>query len=972
MATTTERLVIEMQAKQENVIKGINQVMGKLDDMEKKAQQTGSKTSDSMKKIAKALVAIGGSYFAVTRLTRAFTDAVKSAASFESKLAEVSTLLTGNVSRTMAEYEKRIRSMSRNSSADVNQLTGAIYQTISAGVRGSETVAGTLNLVGTAQKAAVAGVSDAKSAVDILTTALNSYGKTTDTAMEYSDNLFTAVRLGKTTFGEMANQLGMVTSIAAGADVPFNEVTSAIVAMTKAGLSTDIATTALRATLVSILSPSKELVKVVERQKEGYKSAAEALSKKGLVGFMQMLRAETGGNAAALQKLIPNVRALVGASVMAGTGFESLVDALDQTKKGAGATNEAFAKMENTFEYKAKMFRNTVADVMISIGKDLLPAVQKVMMDVKAWFDLHGDELVMKIGAVAAAIGEVVGFLGDMVKVAGKVMSFTNNLFSGFATSKLEELGKQKAMARMTPKGWQGGMKASFALPETSGATAGAAAPFVLDEAAFNAAEDPAEAEKRRLEKIKRARMKMMDELAKYQIDNAADIEKIMLERDKEIADAEKLAREANKNGAELIGQIKIKYEKILQKHIDDRNRAEQQNFEEMMTAREEYEKEQIAQERRRYAFIAQLEREFQDTRASIEEENMERNAHLMEVAYEKSWSKFFSDVATGFAEAIGQKLFGVFSTISGAIMAPFGQIQSMIGSALGGAGLSDLKGMGQQFVGMMGNIGQTIGPFMEWLANEGAPQIINAFVQNLPIVIDALLQYLPELLQVVMRAIPDIVNVVISRIPDIIATIIEMLPIIMTELINMIPSIVFAFIKQIPRLALEVGKAIAKAFLKSVTGDWGGGTSWLKGEEGLLPNEVPIIGKLHRGGMVTNETGLFANSVSTFANAIKAHTGLYMTPTAQPGDVPIIAQVGEAVLNRAAVSRVGGEAGVNALNKGLGGKSQPTNNFYIGHMMSTDTESVIDSMMVDSHRRGGLFSKVINQGVVPGFKSWL
>jgi len=63
--------------------------------------------------------------------------------------------------------------------------------------------------------------------------------------------------------------------------------------------------------------------------------------------------------------------------------------------------------------------------------------------------------------------------------------------------------------------------------------------------------------------------------------------------------------------------------------------------------------------------------------------------------------------------------------------------------------------------------------------------------------------------------------------------------------------------------------------------------------------------GIFHKGGMIKP--------------FVKAHRGLFL----KPDERPIIAQVGEGILNRQAVSRIGGEAGVNALNQGasLGGE---------------------------------------------------
>ena len=66
-----------------------------------------------------------------------------------------------------------------------------------------------------AAKASKAGVTDLETAVDALSSVVNAYGAETISAAESSDLLLTAVRLGKTTFEEMANEVYKIAPIAA-------------------------------------------------------------------------------------------------------------------------------------------------------------------------------------------------------------------------------------------------------------------------------------------------------------------------------------------------------------------------------------------------------------------------------------------------------------------------------------------------------------------------------------------------------------------------------------------------------------------------------------------------------------------------------------------------------------------------------------------------------------------------------------
>ncbi len=399
---------------------GIDKSLGKtlaemdkrLATMEKKTKKVGNTAKETAKKVDVGFKNMSDGFTRMsTRISRGLTGMVGKATmllgaggfigvvtksisavkEFEKALMEVSTLIKGDASKSIAKYEKHLREMARNSSKDIVDLTKGLYQVISAGVKGTETVAGSMELLNSSMKAGVAGLADTQSTVDILTTLLNAYGESADKATEYSDKLFTTVRLGKTTFPALASQLGMVASIAAGAGVKFSEIAAAMVAMTKGGLSTDIATTSLRATIISLMKPSSDLKKVIKEI--GYSSVSTMLAEEGFVGTMAKLKEITGGNTEKLQKLIPNVRALAGVAIMAGTGTDSMKTALKEMSDSAGATEEAYAKMSETFAEKSAKFGNLINDILIEIGQSLLPMLLEKMGELKKWIDQNGKEI---------------------------------------------------------------------------------------------------------------------------------------------------------------------------------------------------------------------------------------------------------------------------------------------------------------------------------------------------------------------------------------------------------------------------------------------------------------------------------------------------------------------------------------------------------------------------------------------------
>jgi TP901 family phage tail tape measure protein len=129
-----------------------------------------------------------------------------------------------------------------------------------------------------------------------------------------------------------------------------------------------------------------------------------------------------------------------------------------------------------------------------------------------------------------------------------------------------------------------------------------------------------------------------------------------------------------------------------------------------------------------------------------------------------------------------------------------------------------------------------------------------------------------------------------------------------------------------------------------------------------LNPNYVPE--KLHSGGYIDGAINL--------ARAMRAHGGVSIPSGLSPDEVPIIAQTGEAVMNRRWVQNQGGKDSIDQMNRtgGVAGGGV-VNNVYVEHNMSNDTAQVIDGMLSGSLRAGrGKLYEQIRGGKVAGYRA--
>jgi hypothetical protein len=202
-----------------------------------------------------------------------------------------------------------------------------------------------------------------------------------DRSGEISDQLFTAVRLGKTTFNELAGSLGQVLPFSSQLGVSFGEVSAAMATLTAAGLQTEIATTALRGALVSFIQGADK-----------FESAGidilKVVGERGLAGGLDALKKITGGNIEAMREFVPETRALAAVLSLAGEQADKFTAAQREMENASGATTDAFKKQSDTLEFAKKEWVASFDALSISLGEKFLPVLIKVTKAATAFLDI--------------------------------------------------------------------------------------------------------------------------------------------------------------------------------------------------------------------------------------------------------------------------------------------------------------------------------------------------------------------------------------------------------------------------------------------------------------------------------------------------------------------------------------------------------------------------------------------------------
>jgi len=283
---------------------------------------------------------------------------------------------------------KSLLDLASSSGQALDVLAKANYDIVSAGFAD---VASSAELMGVSAQLAVGGVTEVSTAADLLTTALNSYKLTADDAMETSDKLFTIVRLGKTTISEIAHSFGMASAIAGPAGVSIEELGAAMAVLTTEGQNTNIATTAIRATIVELMKPTQELKKEFDNLGTGFNSLAEYMGEKGFAATLALVRRASEESGKPLKDLFGNIRALMAVMPLAGASFDKFNDFLVQMKDSGGATTKAYELMQKTWVQNWKKFKMNLNRILIEIGDALITVIQPYVEDANKVLEELGD-----------------------------------------------------------------------------------------------------------------------------------------------------------------------------------------------------------------------------------------------------------------------------------------------------------------------------------------------------------------------------------------------------------------------------------------------------------------------------------------------------------------------------------------------------------------------------------------------------
>jgi TP901 family phage tail tape measure protein len=345
----------------------------------------------SLTQVNRGVVALAAAGYGLVRSFSAYND-------FAQEMGKVNTMIDVSKDK-FAGLTNQIVDISRRVPQSARDLAAAEYEILSSGVA----LENSTQVLEQSARAAVAGVTDTKTAVTAGVGVINAYGKSIGELGNVYDVMFQTVKAGRVEFPDLANNLGEILPSAISAKVAFEDISAAMAALTINGMKSPQAATAIKGAITAMAAPAPEARKKFEDLGitwQGFVPTLDAIAKKNL-SLNQM------------RELIPDMEARNGVLILS-QNMGRLNDMLGQVKDSAGSTSEAFEKMKDTPANQLALLKNELQALLVPLQGDMMEgAIIPMVKGIKA-----------VVGGIHDADGATKSFLIVLSGGAGAFMAW--------------------------------------------------------------------------------------------------------------------------------------------------------------------------------------------------------------------------------------------------------------------------------------------------------------------------------------------------------------------------------------------------------------------------------------------------------------------------------------------------------------------------------------------------------------------
>ena len=417
---------------------GISSALGAI-----KGLVTGTGTvSSNITKLGNVISSAGSSLTKNITLptTAAGAAIVATSAKFESGMSKISAI-SGATGKDLELIKSKAMEMGAKTKFSASEAADAFSYMAMAGWKTSDMLDG---IEGIMNLAAASG-EDLASVSDIVTDALTAFGLTAKDSGHFVDVLAKASNDSNTDVSMLGESFKYVAPLCGAMGYSAEDCAIALGLMANAGIKGSQSGTTLKSALANLASPTKEMQKVMSQYNLSLTNSDGSM--KSLSEVMVMLRSNLGGldeqTKAAAASTLFGKEAMSGMLSIINASDEDFNKLTESIYNCDGTAQSMAETMNDNLSGQITILKSTLETLALQLGEIIVPYVKSLIEGVQkftTWLTSLNEEqkrTVVKIAAVAAAIGPLILVFGKLMAGVGTAISIVGKVKDAFGLLKL-------------------------------------------------------------------------------------------------------------------------------------------------------------------------------------------------------------------------------------------------------------------------------------------------------------------------------------------------------------------------------------------------------------------------------------------------------------------------------------------------------------------------------------------------------
>jgi TP901 family phage tail tape measure protein len=412
MASLAE-LMVRVGADISEFTRNMNNVQSTMSSTGKNLMSIGSSVSDVGQKMTVAVTA---------PIAGLIGSAVLIGANFDSQMSRVQAI-SGATANQFEQLRQKAIDLGASTTFSSTEVGQAMENLASAGFDTNQIIEATAGVLNLASSAGI-GLSEAS---DIASSAINGFGLKASDASHVADVLAKASAVSATNATGLGEAFKYVAPVAKGLGLSIEETASAIGLMANAGIDGSTAGTTLRAGLLRLASPTKQMTDLMKATGSQFFDSSGKM--KNMAGIIDTLKKATKGMTD--EQKTNYLATLFGSDAV--SGFMVLIDAgsaklneyTNQLKKSDGSAQEMANTMNNNLAGAWQNLTGALESLAISFSDVMKGGLQYLagkIADFVTWLNSLSPtvkKVILVMALLVASIGPLLMVIGFVIQTIG-------------------------------------------------------------------------------------------------------------------------------------------------------------------------------------------------------------------------------------------------------------------------------------------------------------------------------------------------------------------------------------------------------------------------------------------------------------------------------------------------------------------------------------------------------------------------